>query len=230
MDEYAKALDQVAAIAADRKVDAVLIAGDVFDSPAPPPEAEKLVYNFLARLVSERIQCVLIAGNHDHPRKLDALQTLLESLGIHVRHEVQQPPAAAELVGGDRGVGEHGGQCAQHPGDRTVPHFQNVGHRVLRDPPDARRDEVDERYPEPRPRRLPERGKPGAVAQARARKQAARPDPGREESEHEHVRRQRAPGDQEVVAGLHRTRAPVADRGQQTEIHDDRAEIHGARR
>ncbi len=91
MDEYAKALDQVAAIARDKEVDAVLIAGDVFDSPAPPPEAEKLVYNFLAKLVSERIQCVLIAGNHDHPRKLDALQTLLESLGIHVRHEVRPP-------------------------------------------------------------------------------------------------------------------------------------------
>ena len=91
MDEYAKALDQVAAIAKDRQVDAVLIAGDVFDSPAPPPEAEKLVYNFLAKLVSERIQCVLIAGNHDHPRKLDALATLLESLGIHVRHEVRPP-------------------------------------------------------------------------------------------------------------------------------------------
>ena len=35
MDEYARALDQVAGIAVDRKVDAVLIAGDVFDSPAP---------------------------------------------------------------------------------------------------------------------------------------------------------------------------------------------------
>jgi len=91
MDEYARALDQVAAIAKDRQVDAVLIAGDVFDSPAPPPEAEKLVYDFLARLVAERIQCVLIAGNHDHPRKLDALQSLLESLGIHVRHEVRPP-------------------------------------------------------------------------------------------------------------------------------------------
>lgn len=91
MDEYAKALDQVAAIAKDKQVDAVLIAGDVFDSPAPPPEAEKLVYNFLARLVGERIQCVLIAGNHDHPRKLDALQALLASLGIHVRHEVRPP-------------------------------------------------------------------------------------------------------------------------------------------
>jgi exonuclease SbcD len=91
MDEYARALAQVADIAVHRDVDAVLIAGDVFDSPAPPPEAEKLVYDVLARLVSERIACVLIAGNHDHPRKLDALATLLESLGIHVRHEVRPP-------------------------------------------------------------------------------------------------------------------------------------------
>ena len=91
MDEYARALGQVAGIAVDRKVDAVLVAGDVFDSPAPPPEAEKLVYDFLARLVSERIACVLIAGNHDHPRKLGALATLLEGLKIHVRPEVRPP-------------------------------------------------------------------------------------------------------------------------------------------
>jgi exonuclease SbcD len=91
MDEYARALGQVAGIAVDRKVDAVLVAGDVFDSPAPPPEAEKLVYDFLARLVSERIACVLIAGNHDHPRKLGALASLLEGLRIHVRPEVRPP-------------------------------------------------------------------------------------------------------------------------------------------
>jgi exonuclease SbcD len=90
-DEYAKALEQVAQIAKDQKVDAVLMAGDVFDSPAPPPEAEKLVYDFLARLVPEKIACVLIAGNHDHPRKLGALATLLEGLKIHVRPEVRPP-------------------------------------------------------------------------------------------------------------------------------------------
>ena len=91
LDEYAAALEQVVGIATDRKVDAVLLAGDVFDSPAPPPEAEKLVYDFLARLVSERIACVVIAGNHDHPRKLGALASLLEGLRIHVRPEVRPP-------------------------------------------------------------------------------------------------------------------------------------------
>jgi exonuclease SbcD len=91
LDEYAKALEQVAGIALDRKVDAVLVAGDVFDSPAPPPEAEKLVYDFLARLLPERIACVVIAGNHDHPKRLGALASLLEGLRIHVRPEVRPP-------------------------------------------------------------------------------------------------------------------------------------------
>lgn len=91
LDEFAAALDEIASIARDRRVDAVLIAGDVFDSPAPPAEAEKLVYDFLARLLPERIACVLIAGNHDHPRKLAALAELLEGLRIFVRADVRPP-------------------------------------------------------------------------------------------------------------------------------------------
>jgi exonuclease SbcD len=92
MDEYEKALAQVAEIAVEKRVDAVLVAGDVFDSPAPPPEAEKLVYDFLARLIGHGLPCVVIAGNHDHPKKLLALKGLLESLKVHVRPEVR--PAA----------------------------------------------------------------------------------------------------------------------------------------
>ena len=89
LEEFAAALDEVARIALEARVDAVLVAGDVFDSPAPPPEAEKLAYDFLARLLPERIACVLIAGNHDHPRKLGALARLLEGLRIYVRPEVR---------------------------------------------------------------------------------------------------------------------------------------------
>ena len=92
MDELAAALDAGGRRSrSSGKVDAVLVAGDVFDSPAPPPEAEKLVYDFLARLLAERIACVVIAGNHDHPRKLGALASLLEGLRIHVRPEVRPP-------------------------------------------------------------------------------------------------------------------------------------------
>jgi len=91
MDEFAAALDEVAKAAVDAKADAVLVGGDVFDSQAAAPEAEKLVYDFLARLLPERIACVLIAGNHDSPRKLTALANLLDPLGIFIRGEPAGP-------------------------------------------------------------------------------------------------------------------------------------------
>lgn len=90
-DEHRRALEQLTAGAIDAKVDAVLVAGDVFDSTMPPPEAEALVFDFLARLARAGIGCVLIAGNHDHPRRLGALRDLLAGLRIHVRAEVQRP-------------------------------------------------------------------------------------------------------------------------------------------
>jgi DNA repair protein SbcD/Mre11 len=97
MDEHAAALEQVARIAIEERVDAVLVAGDVFDTASPPPEAEKIVFDFLARLLPERIACVVLAGNHDHPRRLGALRTLLEGLRIHVRAEVR-PPSEGGVV------------------------------------------------------------------------------------------------------------------------------------
>jgi len=85
--EHERVLDELARAAVDARVDAVLIAGDVYDGAMPPPEAEALAFDFLARLRAHDIPCVLIAGNHDQPKKLAALRGLLESLRIHVRAE-----------------------------------------------------------------------------------------------------------------------------------------------
>lgn len=91
LPEQRQALGQLLAAAVEHQVDAVLLAGDVYDSSTPPPEAEQAAYGFLAELCRAGIPCVLIAGNHDHPRKLSALQGLLENLRIHVRAEVKGP-------------------------------------------------------------------------------------------------------------------------------------------
>lgn len=98
MDEFAAALDEIAKVAIDAKADAVLVGGDVFDSQTSAPEAEKLVYDFLARLLPERIACVLIAGNHDNPRKLSALANLLDNLGIFIRGEPAGPSAGGVVT------------------------------------------------------------------------------------------------------------------------------------
>lgn len=86
-DEYEAALAEVLDIAKREAVDCVLVAGDIFDSVAPPPEAERLVFDFFRELIGARIPAVVIAGNHDHPRRLNAFSRVLDLVQVHVRGE-----------------------------------------------------------------------------------------------------------------------------------------------
>jgi len=67
------------------EVDAVLLAGDVFDSANPPQSALSLYYNFVAELY-KRGTCSLavISGNHDSAALLEAPKQALRALNVHV--------------------------------------------------------------------------------------------------------------------------------------------------
>ncbi len=95
--EFTAVLDEVVAIAKDARVDAVLVAGDLFDQRAANPEAEKLVFETLARLAAEGIPVVAIPGNHDLAARWDALRSLLEPLDVRVVPFVR-PPGEGSLV------------------------------------------------------------------------------------------------------------------------------------
>ena len=70
-----------------RRPDALLVAGDVFDSPNPSARAEELLYDFLLRATQavKGLQVVVIAGNHDSAGRLEAPASLLKTLNIYVR-------------------------------------------------------------------------------------------------------------------------------------------------
>jgi exonuclease SbcD len=95
--EQEDALQEVLSLAQEHSVDCLLVAGDVFDTSAPPPEAEALIYRFFRELYGAGIPAVVIAGNHDHPKRLDAVAPLLGSLGIHM-HGVPRGPADGALI------------------------------------------------------------------------------------------------------------------------------------
>ena len=103
-DEHEAVLAEIVDIARRERVDALLIGGDTFDSVAPTPEAERLVYSTLAECVGAGIAVVLIGGNHDHPRRLAALTRLLDGLRIFIRPEPCRPAAGGviELPSRDR--------------------------------------------------------------------------------------------------------------------------------
>ncbi|QSR48466.1 exonuclease SbcCD subunit D C-terminal domain-containing protein [Aeromonas veronii] len=69
-----------------REIDALLVAGDLFDTTNPPASAWQQLYRFLARLRAEmpQLNMVLIGGNHDSPSKLDAPHELLRAFDLHL--------------------------------------------------------------------------------------------------------------------------------------------------
>lgn len=91
MDEFEAALDQIVGIAVDEGVDAVLVAGDLYEHRVPPPEADALVFDAFLRLRGAGIRVVAIAGNHDSAPRLEALARLLEPLGVTVVPRVRRP-------------------------------------------------------------------------------------------------------------------------------------------
>jgi exonuclease SbcD len=83
--EIAAALDDLLAQAKALSVDAVLMAGDIFDVPNPPAEAERVAYKFFSELQQAKIPAVLIAGNHDSALRIDGLANLLSLAGVEAR-------------------------------------------------------------------------------------------------------------------------------------------------
>lgn len=76
----------------DLTVDVLLIAGDVFDSPNPSAESQKMYYRFLREITAENpdLQIIIIAGNHDSAARLEAPNPLLEDMNITVRGVVKR--------------------------------------------------------------------------------------------------------------------------------------------
>lgn len=80
--EIALALEEILKYAQDFEVDAVLVAGDIFDVPNPTTEAERIAYDFFYRLNQLSIPSVAIAGNHDSANRIDGLAHLLSLAGV----------------------------------------------------------------------------------------------------------------------------------------------------
>ena len=80
--EIALALEEILAYAKEFEVDAVLVAGDIFDVPNPTTEAERVAYDFFYKLNQLSIPSVAIAGNHDSATRIDSLAHLLSLAGV----------------------------------------------------------------------------------------------------------------------------------------------------
>jgi len=81
-------------ICRDRAIDALIVAGDIFDSANPPASAQAMYYGFLAKLRAQcpQIDVVIVGGNHDSAMRLDAPLPLLAAMKVNVLGGVAKCP------------------------------------------------------------------------------------------------------------------------------------------
>jgi DNA repair protein SbcD/Mre11 len=91
LEEQRAVLGEIVQIAEEQQVDAVLIAGDVYDSVAPSAPAQHLVVQTLLRLRRTGAEVIAIAGNHDHGPTFEAYRPLMGVAGITVAGGVRSP-------------------------------------------------------------------------------------------------------------------------------------------
>ena len=120
LDEHRCFLQWLGRTIAERQVEVLVVAGDIFDTGAPSAAARQLYYDFLADLRRDSTchDVVLVGGNHDSAATLNASAGLLKGLRVHV-------------VGGVPEVFEE--QCIALPHGATVPQLLVAAVPFLRD-------------------------------------------------------------------------------------------------
>ena len=85
LEEQAAALARIVELAREGEVDAVVIAGDLYDRAIPPAEAVLLFNDTLAQLRQSGAAVVAIAGNHDSHVRVSIYDPLLAAFGVTIR-------------------------------------------------------------------------------------------------------------------------------------------------
>jgi DNA repair protein SbcD/Mre11 len=95
--EHRAVLDELVGFAGEHAVDLVVVAGDLFDTAAPGPESEEIVYDALLRLAATGAEVVVVAGNHDNQRRLAAVRPLLGLTRVHTAAQLARPDEGGVL-------------------------------------------------------------------------------------------------------------------------------------
>jgi exonuclease SbcD len=92
-EEQRYVLGQLIDIIRDVRPDVVVVAGDIYDRAVPPPDAVRLLNDFLSRTVLELgVRVILTAGNHDSPDRLGFGSGIMANQGLHLCTRLERKP------------------------------------------------------------------------------------------------------------------------------------------
>jgi len=86
-------LKQIITIAKEKKVDAIAIAGDIYDRSIPSTESVSLLNRFLVELFLEKIKVLMISGNHDSSERISFAGDILEKQELYIAGDLYSEEA-----------------------------------------------------------------------------------------------------------------------------------------
>lgn len=100
LDDQRFVLNQIVELAVKHDVDAVVVAGDIYDRSIPPANAVALLDEVVNRLVNElNIAVIMIAGNHDGHERLGFASKQMSNSGLHIVGPLTNKVSAIKLKG-----------------------------------------------------------------------------------------------------------------------------------
>ena len=98
-DDQKYFIDAICGIVREKRVDAVLLAGDVYDRSVPAASAIGLYDYAMNRLCGELgVKVLTIAGNHDSAERLASCAGLLDKAGLYLQGAAQREPRVVEFA------------------------------------------------------------------------------------------------------------------------------------
>ena len=98
-DDQKYFIDAICGIVREKRVDAVLLAGDVYDRSVPAASAIGLYDYAMNRLCGELgVKVLTIAGNHDSAERLASCAGLLDTAGLYLQGAAQREPRVVEFA------------------------------------------------------------------------------------------------------------------------------------
>ncbi len=96
--EHQQFLDWLLAQIREQQVDAVIVAGDIFDTGSPPSYARELYNRFVVAIRDTQCQLIILGGNHDSVATLNESKSLLACLNTTVIANVQTETPQAPII------------------------------------------------------------------------------------------------------------------------------------
>lgn len=98
-DDQKYFIDAICSIVREKNVDAVLLAGDVYDRSVPAASAIGLYDYAMNRLCGELgVKVLTIAGNHDSAERLASCAGLLDKAGLYLQGAARREPRVVEFA------------------------------------------------------------------------------------------------------------------------------------